>query len=444
MPADPADRLPPGHALSRRRFLTLSAFAAALPFGVPLGAPSGTALGPLRAYGVEDGGAAYRAAFGELLAEDGQVRLDPSPGREYLYRPGQLLAAEADAEAVVARLHSAGYTADPGEPFAGVARLLLDQEAPVPELVDWLRDPAQWPDQPVPAVQPHHVLTGCGNIMGNPDAPPLVAGPLPPPDPGRTDLGAGVAVGICDTGIWAEAAGAHPEWLGGSYDPDPDDEDPVYRYGDVLALQGGHGTFVAGVARQAAPGVWLDPEPALACSGIGDEALLVSALGALAPEVALVNLSLGCFTHDDQPPLPVVNALQNLPSAVAVAAAGNAGTSRPMWPAALPGVVGVAAVRQDADGEPVGDPASNHGDWVDACAGGARHSTYVSGRLVLPGLPPQQFEGHATWTGTSFATAHVTGALAATMTRQHMSAADARAALRAEPRWHPDYGVLVT
>jgi subtilisin family serine protease len=252
-----------------------------------------------------------------------------------------------------------------------------------------------------------------------------------------------VTIGVCDTGIWREARAAHPDWLGGSYLPESDDEDPVYAYDDVLALQGGHGTFVAGVVRQAAPGARFDPEQALNPTGVGDEQSLAGALDRLGPEVSIVNLSLGCFTLGDVPPLPIVNAIAALPKGVVVvAAAGNAGVSRPSWPAALDAVLGVAATNGDSPVEAA--PYSGFGPWVDACAAGARTSTYVKGRLLLPGQPPSQFAGYAAWAGTSFAAAHVSGRLAAVMAARGVSADEARALLLAGPRWHPDYGVLVS
>lgn len=140
----------------------------------------------------------------------------------------------------------------------------------------------------------------------------------------------------------------------------------------------------------------------------------------------------------------MVNALAGLPEeAVVVAAAGNAGRSRPAWPAALPEVVAVAAV-DVADGAVAPDPDSGFGHWVDACAAGSRPSTYVPGQLALPGLPVRTFEGYASWRGTSFAAPHVCGRVAATMTAEGISAADACAVLLSGEPWHPDYGVLVT
>ena len=99
--------------------------------------------------------------------------------------------------------------------------------------------------------------------------------------------------------------------------------------------------------------------------------------------------------------------------AVVVASAGNDAKSRPMFPACLPGVVGVAAL--DANGPA---PFSNHGSWVRACAPGtdlvsAFYQNFDGAALpYTPGSPdPDCFEGWARWTGTSFAAPVVVSAL---------------------------------
>ncbi|MEU8046198.1 S8/S53 family peptidase [Micromonospora echinofusca] len=435
MPSDDSFVPRPPAGLSRRQVVAWSTLAvAAAPLGL-VGAGGPAAAG-------ESPDATYQRLFLEALAADPDVRRYAVAGREFLHRPRQLLVARPDVQRVMARLRGYGHPVSEGVGFGGVARLLFAVETDIPSVVTRLRDPQQWPGQPVPLVQPHHVLVGFGNIMGNPGGPPCVAAALPAPDPARAGEGAGVTVGICDTGIWRQAGSRHPQWLGGSYLPEVDDEDAVYVGADVLALQGGHGTFVAGVVRQAAPGVRLDPEAALDATGVGDEEMLVAALGRLDPQVSVVNLSLGYFTQDDQPPLPLVDALAGLPGRAVVASAGNAGTSRRTWPAALDRVLAVGAVSAGPTG-PVPAPYSSHGTWVDACALGDRHSTYVRGRLPLPGHPTRYFDGFAAWAGTSFATGHVAGRLAALMTSAGLSAEAAHAALIAGPRWHPDYGVLV-
>ncbi|MDG4772855.1 S8 family serine peptidase [Solwaraspora sp. WMMD792] len=431
--------------VSRRRLMGWSALAAALlPLGPATGwsHPTGRAGTPGPADRSLD--QSYQRAFREILAAHPAVRrYTAAAGKEFLYRPRQLLVAPADVERVTARLRADGHQVTEDDGFAQVGRLRFDRETDIPAVVDQLRDPRQWPGGRAPQVQPHHVLLGFGNIMGNPGGPPRVAAALPPPDPTRLGEGADVTVGVCDTGIWRLAGDVHPDWLGGSYLPEPDDEDPLYLGGTQLALQGGHGTFVAGVVRQAAPGVRVDPESALDANGIGDEESLIAAIGRLGQQVSVINLSLGYFTQHDQPPLPLANALAALPKTTkVVAAAGNAGTSRPSWPAALPGVLAVAAL-DATDGVPVPADYSNYGSWVDASAYGDRTSTYVDGEMVLPGQPVLHFDGFAAWAGTSFATGHVSGRLAALMTSAGLDAAAAAAVLTAGPAWHPDYGVLV-
>jgi subtilisin family serine protease len=388
----------------------------------------------------DDDGAAYRAAFAAAIAEDPQISVYAEAGREFWYRPGQLLAARADVRRVALWLREAGVPFRTDKGFGSVGRFLLAAEADIPSLVAKLRDPRQWAGAEPPAVQPHHVLVGYDNIMGNPGSGPVAA--AAPALPSHDGAGKGVLVGICDTGIWRDAAQFHPDRLGGAYLPEPDDEDPLYTHADLLALQAGHGTFVAGVLRQAAPDVSFDPEVALSGTGVGDEEMLVAAIDRLDRRTAVLNLSLGCRTQDDVPPLPIADRIAALGRrVVVVAAAGNARSDRPAWPAALPEVVAVAAVTGGADGT-VPAPYSNFGSWVDACAEGTRTSTYVTGVLDV-GPAPEKFDGFARWSGTSFAAPHVAGRIAALMTAKGVSAREAADALLDQKRWHPDYGVLI-
>jgi subtilisin family serine protease len=433
-------------ALSRRRLLRLSLQAATLPVAMWLGRPAGA--GPALArtahiLGEGDPKAAYQAAFRAFVAEDRDVRAYLKPGKEFLYRPRQLLVAHGDLGRVVKRLRQLGYQFEITRGFGEMTRLVFDREADIPGVVGILRDPKQWPDESPPVVQPHHVTIGHDNIMGNPDGPPVSTGSIGAPPADRLGEGRGVTVGVCDTGIWSEAGVFHPRWLGGSYVPEADDVDPLYQSGDSLALQGGHGTFVAGVLRQAAPGVRFDPEQALNASGIGDEEMLYDALNRLAQQVSIINLSLGCTTQDDVAPVPMTRQLAEFEGrgVVVVASAGNAHWSRKTWPAAIPDVVAVAAVTRDNEGLALAD-YSNFGSWVDACAEGERTSMYVPGKLELSGQPTITFSGFARWSGTSFAAPYVAGRLAA-MTGHGYTAVEARGDLLAASRWSPDYGVFV-
>jgi hypothetical protein len=296
----------------------------------------------------------------------------------------------------------------------------------------------------VPQVQPNHVTVGHGNIMGNPEGPPRVAPELPYPV-GSPPSGKNRTVGICDTGIWENAASRHPAWLGGHYVPDPADVDGLYWGGTTLAAEAGHGTFVAGVVRQAALGVDFDAEVALNPAGYGDELTLASALAGLG-KVDIINLSLGYSSQGDVTPLLwlAFPAGQQVP--VIVASAGNAGADRPVWPAAYRDVLAVAAVVPDPAAS-VGAsraPYSSFGSWVNACAFGERVSTYVTGTMSLPGVNPVDFDGWARWDGTSFAAPHVAGTLAKLMSDLNINAQQARAYLLRPGRPQvPQCGVLV-
>jgi hypothetical protein len=215
--------------------------------------------------------------------------------------------------------------------------------------------------------------------------------------------GDGIRVGVADTRL-------HPHpWLAGGYLAAA--EDLIDGTAAAGALSGGdwplgHATFVTGLILQYAPGATVSIHPCLSGAGTADSWSVARTLVDAARDgLDLLNLSLGCYTEDGAPPLVLDAALRQLPpSTVVVAAAGNDGTGdptvapRPMWPAAFERVVSVGAV--DGDGKrPDWSPDA---PWVDVAGSGvAVTSTYLADG------------GLARWSGTSFAAAAVTGALAA-------------------------------
>ncbi len=136
-------------------------------------------------------------------------------------------------------------------------------------------------------------------------------------------------------------------------------------------------------------------------------------------------------------------ALQAL-GVVVVASAGNDAMSRPVFPAALPDVVGVGAFGPSG-------PASftNFGPWVNACAPGI---DLVGVFFSWSDQPAHlQFRGWAIWSGTSFAGPIVAAAIArltmsAPLLFNHaITAADAKQRLL-DPPWLlriPDLGTVV-
>ncbi|MEA2590127.1 MAG: hypothetical protein QOH66_3054, partial [Actinomycetota bacterium] len=123
-----------------------------------------------------------------------------------------------------------------------------------------------------------------------------------------------------------------------------------------------------------------------------------------------------------------------------VAAAGNQGVARPFWPAAQKRVIAVGALDPGAQTAPEAKatgamaPAAyrNFGGWVDAGALGAGVSTFFLewSDPVLPlgpgvALAARDFHGWAKWSGTSFATPAVAGAIAALAEAEGLTVRDA-------------------
>jgi subtilisin family serine protease len=241
---------------------------------------------------------------------------------------------------------------------------------------------------------------------------------------------------VLDTGAWPTiaAAGAPVDGSGNPTNPtahaamqmlstvvsgfDPD----VYD-GDgnqVLDPAAGHGTFIAGIFANLAPGTKVHCERALSSYGDTDDATVAASLlemfpddGSKEPPFDIVSMSFGGYCDDDDPPIAIANAIATIQAryntidpdsnelirdrVVFVASAGNDATCRPTWPASFENVVGVGALGPNG-------PAwfTNYGPWVNACAPGVDVvSTFFD-------LGPEakddgeDFDGWATWSGTSF------------------------------------------
>ncbi len=139
-------------------------------------------------------------------------------------------------------------------------------------------------------------------------------------------------------------------------------------------LDAPHGSLVAGVLHHH--GASVRPFPVLTPSGFGDDLTLAAALRATR-DLPVVLVASGTYTFDDQCPPLLASCGRNV-----VAAAGNGGSSRPWWPAALPDVTAVGTSA----------PFSGHGAWVNVIADGVDVPSTVGSSQSL-------------CTGTSFAAA---------------------------------------
>jgi membrane-anchored mycosin MYCP len=271
-------------------------------------------------------------------------------------------------------------------------------------------------------------VEGGGNISHAEAHPSLgVSTWRPEPALRPTEPGLGVRVGVLDTSI-----SDHPWLAGGWVGPAADrlELEPPYP---ALA---GHGTFVAGLVMRKAPGCVMEFRRVLSdqdgTATSWDVAKMIVELGRTGLDV--LNLSLGSYTEDGQPPLVLATAIDRLdPEIVVVAAAGNHGDveetapgererpritggdrRKPSWPAALDDVIAVGA----ADDE--GNPASftpKDVPWIDVLSDGvAVPSTFLDGQVKLPDTAeepnPRNFDAYAQWNGTSFSAALVSGEIA--------------------------------
>jgi hypothetical protein len=213
--------------------------------------------------------------------------------------------------------------------------------------------------------------------------------------------GSSARIGIIDTRLF------HHPWLANAYAARSSDLLPEIPTDSQARIH--HATFVTGMVMRQAPGAMVELRAALDdAAASSDTWTMARAIAGLATsEIDVLNLSFGCVTEDGRPPLVLSAALEVLADeTVVVAAAGNHadnGQARPAWPAALDGVVAVGAV----DGKDQPTDYSPDVPWVDAFAGG---DDVVS--TCNPGEGDQLF---GRWSGTSFAAAAVTGAIAAGM-----------------------------
>jgi subtilisin family serine protease len=382
-------------------------------------------------------------------AFDGQVGIatekgDDDADAEYLYRPGHVLVGRDGAERLPRffqerqdTYRGAGDVV--GEPVDGLVLYqlpprLVGGRADVLEALEEL-------DRELGAgtVTPDHVLYVVGKGLGS--ACPATEPELPP----RTGLlpamakdpsaGKGVRVSVVDTGWYADAAtNTQTPFLAG-VDGDLEQVNPA-----AIHPYAGHGTFVAGIVRCLAPATDIEVEGFLTKGGAIYESEIAQQLNEAMTDrdqPDLISISAGTHARNNLP-LIGFTALaaryrvtgRDSPVLV-VAAAGNDGTDVPFWPAAFPWVVSVGAL--DADGT-LSD-FSNYGTWVDVYAHGRDlvnafpTGTYTTYEPQTPAGEVRQFTGLAQWSGTSFSTPIVTGAIAAYMSEHGVSARAARDAL---------------
>jgi Subtilase family len=365
-------------------------------------------------------------------AEEGDV--------DYLYRERALLVRDDDVERVKARLPVREVEHENN--VRGLTRLeIVDEKQSVDGLcaqADVIFGEG--------VVTPDHVFyLVTGTACAAEEAEEVSAGADPDPDVSdeRCD-GRGVRVAVLDSG-WLPVAAEQHYWLGGV---DGEPEDPASGDPPRIVAYSGHGTFVAGVARTMAPraDVWVGKT--FRKVGAEYESDLVKQVSDVISKqgVHVISLSFGANTRKDIASLGfdvVGQRLQSHPHVAMIAAAGNDGSSRRLWPAAFGWAVGVGALnanwRHRAD-------FSNYGPWVDIYAPGERLvNAFANGEYECTEPPHvgelREFRGMARWSGTSFSTPLVAGLIAARMSETGETGPQAARALLARAQAQAIRGV---
>jgi hypothetical protein len=285
---------------------------------------------------------------------------------------------------------------------------------------------------PATRIAPDHVVHICRICpAGEPQLPPEgQSTPFPPVQVG--EAGAGVRVGVCDTGLLRDIAVDH-EWLAGVTGEEDCTPPDVHDGAEYIGKYAGHGTFVAGVLRAVAPRAEVVVANHMQTSEAALESVFCNSLTRLVQAGAVPDilvLSAGTYTCGDVPPVAFEHfhktVLQQNPSMVLIAAAGNNESPRPFWPAASDWAIGVGALDRT---ESERASFSSFGPCADV---------YVLGQELINAFPKgryfydeiqlgtiHEFTGMAMWDGTSFATPLFAALVAAQMTRTGQSAPDA-------------------
>ena len=268
-----------------------------------------------------------------------------------------------------------------------------------------------------------------------------------PPGPSWSPSGDPPVIALLDSGVhphpWLSATGGLPFVIDaaaldqGWHSPVPEDQPDKQPY--PPGSHWGHGTFIAGLIRQAAPGAKILSMRVMDSAGQVADCAVACALNWLADHAHdhPVDIVLMAFGRRRESPQDdgldhvrkAISRVAAVPGLKIVVSAGNDGSTEPVYPAAFAidndlssSMVSVGSRLSDSEWAPY----SNRGPWVLE----ARNGTNTISTLPQTFLQAGQFQvsqppitnihdmflapnGYAWWSGTSFAAAIYAGQLAA-------------------------------
>jgi type VII secretion-associated serine protease mycosin len=298
----------------------------------------------------------------------------------------------SDAEAIVEQ------TGAEAEPITGTDT--VEVTAAEPDLAGVAAELTAEPD--VEAVEPNRVRSASRvpNDQSYPSQQPYLTRIGAPTAWDVADTGASTVLAVLDTGVDRDHPDLAPNLVTGrdvvNRDADPsDDNGHGTAVAGVVGAVTGNGTGVAGVAWNAK----IMPVKVLRADGTGFDGDIAAGITWAADHGAdIINLSLGGFGSSTALDQAIDYALAR--DVLVVAAAGNEAAGVPSYPAAIPGVLAVAAT--DAQGQFAW--FSNHGPWITLAAPGIG--------IVSTALAAGPTPAIASATGTSFSSPIVAGVAA--------------------------------
>jgi subtilisin family serine protease len=268
-----------------------------------------------------------------------------------------------------------------------------------------------------------------------------------PPGPSWSPSGDPPVIALLDSGVhpheWLSATGGLPFVIDaaaldqGWHSPVPEDQPDKQPY--PPGSHWGHGTFIAGLIRQAAPGAKILSMRVMDSAGQVADCAVACALNWLADHAHdhPVDIVLMAFGRRRESPRDdgldhvrkAISRVAAVPGLKIVASAGNDGSTEPVYPAAF-------AIDNDLSSSMVSvgsrlsasewAPYSNRGPWVLEARNGTNTisthpQTFLQAGQFQVTQPPitnihDMFpapNGYAWWSGTSFAAAIYAGQLAA-------------------------------